>query len=311
MKARALVVLALMALIGTAGFAVRGCAQEGRLSSQDIARIRTASMELVDVTLASRVTGTTSEENSGPDVDADNRLMLRVPAAYVAGVSFHQAALVDRGAPGASSVAFLFWARSFDPVRPDQIADNAVCRIGMPRPCAPLGTDGGRMAGRRHNGDNIVEAQLSNAVSSEARRRYYIQLTAGLDKGSGALAPGPCDFRKDAALGMLVGRVPQGERITKACGIYSTGMVDNRTGRFFNQASFLMREAAGSPRFSLRCPHFVGPDDGTFPTTCHIYAYFGAWQISIWVPSDRPADWNATYVRIQEFLARHTVSRTD
>lgn len=301
---RSFVILAVLVLAGIGAWAMRASTREGHLSREDRALINAAKMEPVQVTLASRVVGMSSIEHGVvPDLAADNRITLRVPAAFAASVSFHQEAGVNRGAPGASSVTFWFWTRSFDPVRPDQVADAAACFPRVQRLC-----DDGRMVERRRNGENVTGVQLWNGPASEAQRRYDLLYAAGIV--SGALVS-PCEFHEDPVLGMLVGRVPEGQRIFRACNMGGTPAVHTRTGRTFDRATFLMREADGTPRFAVRCPTFAGPDDGAGAYGCEMLGYFGVWPLIISVRSDQASEWNATFLRVRDFLTRHTVSRTD
>jgi hypothetical protein len=301
---RTLVVLAVLILGGIGAWAARGSPPEGHLSAQDRALINAASMEPVQVTLASRVVGMTSIEHGGvPHLAADNRITLRVPAAFVASVTFRQEAGVNRGAPGVSSVTFWFWSRSFDPVRPDQVADAAACFPRVQRLCGD-----GRMAERRRNGENVITVELLSVPASEAQRRYDLLYAAGVV--SGALVS-PCEFHEDPVLGMLVGRVPEGQRIFRACNMGGTPALHTRTGRTFDRATFLMREADGTPRFAVRCRTFAGPDDGAGAFGCEMLGFFGVWPLTISVRSNEASEWNATFLRVHDFLASHTVARTD
>ncbi len=301
---RRLVVLAGLILGGIGAWAARGSTAEGHLSAQDRASITAASMEPVQLTLASRVIGMSSiERGVVPHLAADNRITLRVPAAFVASVSLRQEVGVNQGAPAVSSVTFWFWNRSFDPVRPDQVADAAACFPRVQRLCGD-----GRMAERRRNGENVISVELSGFPASESQRRYNLLYAAGIV--SGALVS-PCEFHEDPVLGMLVGRVPGGQRIFDACNMGGTPAVHTRTGQTFDRATFLKRETDGTPRFAVRCRTFAGPDDGAGAFGCEMLGFFGVWPLTISVRSDEPSEWNATFLRVHDFLARHTVSRTD
>ncbi len=270
--------------------------------------LNAASMEPVAVALAARAIALTGEERgSVQPAPADNRITFRVPAAYLAGVSFHNESPYNRDAPGASVLTFLFWNRSFDPVRPDEIADFAACRPGELRPCAAHGPGGGPMVARRRAGEFPLHVRVWNGASSDEHRRYSIRYWAGVARGVNTLRADPCEFREDAALGMLVGRGPEG--VFSACNLASSGAVIQ--GRRFSRATFLKSEADGTPRFGVRCPVFTGPDDGVGPSPCEMLGFFGVWPLSLSVPSDRTADWNYAFERVQAFLARHTVSRSD
>lgn len=39
--------------------------------------------------------------------------------------------------------------------------------------------------------------------------------------------------------------------------------------------------------------------------------YFGIWPLFLWVPSNRAAEWNDTFLRVRDHLARAVVTRSD
>ena len=47
------------------------------------------------------------------------------------------------------------------------------------------------------------------------------------------------------------------------------------------------------------------------PPPCRMLGFFGAWPVVLYVTGDHPAEWEATFDRLREFLARHTASRAD
>lgn len=310
-----LLLLLMLLGAGIAVLALRGWALDaGLLEDTRLLPNRTrhlldaASMDPMEVAIAARVIALTSEERGSVlPAPADNRITLRVPAAYLAGVKFHNEGPYNRGAPGASELTFLFWSRSLDPVRPDEIADLAACRPGELWPCAAHGPDGGRMAARWRGGEYPLRVQMSNRASSEGHQRYRIRYRAGLAQGVGPTRADPCDFGEDAALGMLVGRGPEG--VYAACNLASSGAVIQ--GRRFGRATFLKRDADGASKFGVRCQVFTGLEDGVGPSPCEMLGFFGVWPLLLSVQSDRAAEWDAAFEGVRAFLERHTTSRTD
>jgi hypothetical protein len=287
-------------------------AQQRSLSARERALLDAASMEPIEVTLASRVLyHTTETTSSGSGLEAaENSITLRMPAAYVAGVRFGSPNASNRDVPGASLLTLVFWSRSFDPVMPDLVADGLSRQAHTTGPSGVPGVEGSRQARRRANGEYPLQVQIGNNTGSIANQHYNILLRAGLvARVSGQ--PRRCEFQENAMLGMLVGRSPAGERLFSACNVPSTGMVDARTGRFFDRATFLKRESDGTPKFGVSCAVFTGPDDGVGPSGCEMIGYFGIWPLFIGVPSDRVAEWDETFDRVRDHLARHIIARSD
>ncbi len=306
----ALLLAATFSLLLAVGGYVRSPARSEGLSPGTRALLLTASPESVEITLGSAILNVVDETSVGPSfIVADNRLVMRMPAAFVGRVRFNRENPRIQNAPGASALTLSFWSQTLDPVLPDRLADNAVCHLPSRSPCAPLGTDGGRVAGRHAAGEYQLDVVLHTAAGAASNRRYSVLYMAGL-AARGMRLP-PCEFREDPVLRMLVGRTPQGQRIFDACNVSSSGMVETRTGRFFDRATFLMREADGTPKFGVRCRVFTGPEDGAGPSPCKLVGYFGIWPMEMTVPSNRVGEWNATFDRVRNFLARHVVSRSD
>jgi hypothetical protein len=66
-----------------------------------------------------------------------------------------------------------------------------------------------------------------------------------------------------------------------------------------------------SPKFIVKCSAYVAAGEDAPPRPCEMLGYYGAWPLFLWVMSDRAAKWDATFERVREYLARHTVSRID
>lgn len=295
---------ATLALCGLAASSLSGAVEATSRAGR--ALLDAASMEPVEVTLAARTLALTSEDTNGPvpPAPAHNSVTFRVPAAYLAGIDR------DRHGPGASMLVFRLWSRSLDPVRPDEVADAAACGPGELQPCAALGPSGGRVAARRRGGEHPLRITLTDGASSEAHRRYNIRLRVGLARGAGSGILEPCDIREDPALGMLVGRAPEGVNPFGACR-FGTTVAVHRDGRRFPPASFMKSGPDGEPKFGVRCREFVAAGDGAPPGGCELVGFFGVWPLFFSVPSDRAAEWDETFERVRAFLARHAVARTD
>lgn len=275
------------------------------------ARIASASAAPVEIALASRVIEVRSlERGNVPPEPSENRVVLRVPAAAVLGVHFGSPNARERP-PGAAGLALEVWSRSFDPVAPDRLADNRTCRFAADNPCAPLGSDGGRMVGRHAGGEYPRRIDISNQASTDAAKHAQLRYLAGMIASPYNARPVPCEFREEPELGMLVGRIPAGQRAGMACNIRFTRWVETRTGRSPELATFLRREPDGSPRFAVVCRAFVEPAEDVRGYPCTIHGYFGIWPLSFDVLGGEVREWDAIFTSVLDFLTQHTVSRTD
>lgn len=268
-----------------------------------------ASMEPVEVALASNKLWLTSEETGRPvpPAPADHRIVFRLPAAYLAQFALDR----DVGGAAAGSIVVRLWSRSLDPVRPDEMADFARCPAWQPPgSCTALGPDGGRIAARLRAGEYPLKVTVTNQTGTAAHRRYTLRAQAGLARNVGSGDLDPCDVREDPALGMLVGRAPEGVRPFMACRFRSNGAV-YRDGRHFAPASFLKLGPDGEPKFAALCPVYIAAGDAAEPEGCEFVGYFGVWPLFLPMRSDRAPEWDGDFERVRAFLARHVVSRTD
>ena len=280
--------------------------------------IDAASMEPVEIALSTRLFHTYGGEKNGlPErlVRADNRIVFRLPAAYVTSVQMTRAGELDKALPGdknlpgASILGLVFWSRSFDPVRPDRMADYEHCeRMRRIRKSGGLdcdhGPDGGRTAARYRGGEFPFHVELGAFVGTEADRRFNIHAQAGFGGTEGK----GCIFHEEPTLGMLVGRGPQGQRSSSECRA-NTNHARLRDGRLFSGATFLKQNEDGSPRFGVFCYLFLGPDDNAGSHSCEMRGYFGIWYWEASVPSDRVREWDAVYERLNGFLTQHVIEQ--
>ena len=298
-------------MLALAMAATGAAAWEGSRTARERALVDTASSEPIEVTLASRMLQVVTATSVGDHaVPKHNSITFRIPAAYFQGMYFGNEDPRTRDLPGGSSITLLLWSRSFDPVRPDVMADRAECRRGELPPCEAHLREGGREVRRRRSGEFPLQVRIGNSAGSPENREYNILSKVGLATRP-SLRPEPCDFREEPAWGMLVGRTPTGDRPGTACNVISSGVINTRTGRFFDRATFLRRAVDGNAKFGVVCPIFVGPDAGITPTDCELTGGFGVWPIFLKVPSDRVADWDEIFDRLRAFLVQHVVSRTD
>jgi hypothetical protein len=230
------------------------------------------------------------------------RIDFHVPAVYV------RLADTREGRSGPQRLAFGLWSRTLDPVRADEMADMAeFCPQRLVSMCPGLAS--GRVAARIRDGETMLWVELTNVLGSAERRREVLRRQAGHDVR--VVLNGPCEVREDPILGMLVGRPPEGLR-GRACGL---GAVDppqwDRSGREPRQATFLKRDASGEPRFVVICYDWVEDSTQRATGNCQLQGHFGDWPLFLWVPNNRATEWEAIHERVQGFLARHAVSRTD
>jgi len=239
---------------------------------------------------------------------SDHRIAFRVPAAA--------AVLLDlaEGRMGGQRLGFELWSNTLDPVRPDMEADLAACRIGGPAaPCPGSGlrpADGGRVGARLRAGEYALRVVVTNIVGVPARSEQAMRRQSGIyPVPRPGLRIEPCDVREDPELSMLVARAPEGVRHYDACGFKTGGAITK--GRSYRPANFMRLASDGTPKFVVRCSVYVTAGDDAGPSTCEMQGDFGIWPLFVSVLSDRAPDWDATFERVRDYLARHTTSRTD
>lgn len=116
-------------------------------------------------------------------------------------------------------------------------------------------------------------------------------------------------MREDTALGMLIARAREGVGPRDACGFGAGGAITK--GRSYRPANFMRLAPEGTSRFIVKCRVYVTAADDAPPSTCEMQSFFGAWPLYVSVLSDRAPEWDATFERVRDYLARHTTSRTD
>lgn len=298
-------------LLVLAALAMSGLTEPSRVSAVEAtsragqALIEVASMETVDIALAATAVSQTTERSDPPDAPADLRVAFRIPAAYVARVTDEKRSL------GRGWLTLRLWSQSFDPVRPDELADLATCS-GEERfqGCPRRGLEGSRYAARRRGGEYVITLEVGHTAGTEAYRRYMMTLEAvvGSESGTGRQ---PCDTRWDEALGMLVSRTPEGLHPMDACKFGTVGSI-HRNGRALMPAAFLKLEQDGTPRFSVKCRNYVTmADEGVPPRGCRMIGHHGPWPLIISVQSDRVMEWDTTFDRLRDFLARHEMQQNN
>lgn len=218
------------------------------------------------------------------------------------------------GRMGGQGIGLWLWSETLDPVRPDEAADLAACRIGGPAaPCPGSGlrpADGGRVGARLRAGEYALRVEVTNIVGVPARSEQAMRRQSGIHPVPRPDARiEPCDVREDPALGMLVARAPEGVRPRDACGFSGGGAITR--GRVYRPANFMKLASDGTPKFAVLCGVYVTVADDAPPSTCQMQADFGIWPLFVSVLSDRAREWDATFERVRDYLARHTTSRTD
>ena len=273
---------------GTAAFAAKGwarrtdgAAQTRHLSERGAEPITAASTEPVKVALeAGRVF---QIPGSRPNwLPGDHRIVFRVAAAAVVMLDLAE------GRKGGQGSGFWLWSETLDPVRP---------------------ADGGRVGARLRAGEYALRVEVTNAVGVSERRERILRSEAGVAPVSPAERERPCDVREDPELGMLVARTPEGVRHFDACGFRTGGAITE--GRSYRPANFMKLAPDGTPKFVVKCSVHVTAADYAPPSACQMQGDFGAWPLFLWVRSDRAPEWDATFERVRDYLARQTVARTD
>jgi hypothetical protein len=235
---------------------------------------------------------------------ADQHISFRTPAAAIG--------MVDL-AGGPDTLQRLRWtvfSRTLDPVRPERNADLVACPQGDLR-CLGPETENSRIAARRADGEYVLDITVTNVVRSAADRQRVLWGLSGMGGRHLAGVSGRCAFRYDDALGMLATDEPADPAAARAC--YLSGFVGQTSadGRVFRPANFLQLESDGTARFVVKCMAYVPASAGLGSRPCSLQGYIGVWPLLMTVPSDRANEWNETFLRVQDHLSRHVVSRSD
>lgn len=275
-------------------------------SEAGLALIRTASPEPVDVVI-SATNLEHGTESIGPLATAtDKRIVFRLPAAYVGEPHAYPMPEVQ------GWLTLRVWSRTFDPVAPDEVADLFSCPDGHFAPCRAPDPEGGRVAARRRAGESPVLIWVTDKVGTEAHRRHTLAYAAGLAGWEGRRGKGrdPCEAHWDETLGMIVSRPPERVPPGFACNLAPYPL--SLDGRALTPATFLKVEPDGTPRFAASCPDYAPPaDPRSRYSRCRLLGSFGPWPLVMYVPSGDAAAWQPLLDRLRDFLAQHTVSRTE
>ncbi len=207
-------------------------------------------------------------------------------------------------------IGWELFSRTLDPVRLDRQADLADCGPDDGR-CRLYGPPNSRFAARRANGEYILRIEVTGGLGTAEHRQRVLWVRSGMREHSFNRTRGPCAFRHDPHLDMLVTNEPASSEAAMACSL--SGFLGLRTqdGRIFRPANFLKLEPDGSARFMVSCHAYVASAPDVAAPFCELVGYFGQWPLFMWVPSDRAAEWNETFLRVRDHLASHVVSRSD
>ena len=148
---------------------------------------------------------------------------------------------------------------------------------------------------------------MTNNAGVPGRRERVLRSEAGVAPVSPAERMDPCDVREDPDLGMLVARAPEGVRHSDACGFLSNGGITR--GRAYRPANFMKLAPDGTPKFVVRCSVYLTAADDASPSICRMRGYLGIWPLFLWVRSDRASEWDATFERVRDYLARHEIQQ--
>ncbi|MBR0656622.1 hypothetical protein [Plastoroseomonas arctica] len=237
---------------------------------------------------------------SGTSIAADERIVFRLRAAAISLIDLNDLRATNQ------RIGWTFWSRSLDPVRSDTEVDRAAC---APTNGACLAQ--GRVFARRQGCEYELRVELTGVIGTAENRQRVLWAQSGMREGGHTRLYGPCAHRHDAALDMLSTDEPLDSRAAQACQLSGFVGVVGPDGRRHRPANFLKLEPDGTPRFVVRCQAYVRDAPDGRGRTCELQGYFGIWPLFMWVPSNRAAEWNETFLRVRDHLARHVVSRSD
>lgn len=268
----------------------------GTLSSATRALIDRATDEPVEL----GIRATRRWLSGGRAEPAEEHIVFRLPAAAVSLIDFDDLDQTNQ------RIGWTFCSGTLDPVRLDAEADRAAC--------APTNRDcpaQGRVAARRHAGEYALRVELTGVLRTVADRHRILWGLSGMRESVWTRVHGPCAYRLDPALDLLATEEPMEASAARACRL--SGFVGQVTGdgRRYRPANFLKLEPDGSARLVVRCMAYMHDVPHPMASNCELQGYLGIWPLFLWVPSNRAADWDETFLRVREHLARHVVSRSD
>jgi hypothetical protein len=234
----------------------------------------------------------------------DEHIAFRLPAA--AFTLFD----LDRGGQTNQRIGWEVFSRTLDPVRLDRQADLADCPPEDAR-CRAVGPPNSRLAARRASGEYILRIEVTGVLRTGEERQRVLWGISGMREHLRNPVHGPCAFQHDPGIDMLVTDEPTSLESARACGILGYGSLRTRDGQILRAAQFLKLEPDGSARFVVRCMAYVTAAPDLPAPFCELQGYLGQWPLFMWVPSNRAAEWNETFLRVRDHLAHHVVSRSD
>jgi hypothetical protein len=230
----------------------------------------------------------------------DERIVFRLPAGAFSLIDFDDLPRTNQ------RIGWTFWSRTLDPVRPDTEADRAAC-VPTDRDCLAQG----RVAARRNADEYVLRVEVTGVIRTEENRQRVLWGKSGMREGLQMPVHGPCAYRHDSALDLLATQEPHEASAAMACGLM--GFVGRVTsdGRRYRPANFLKLEPDGTARFVVQCEAYIYDVPDRFASYCELQGYLGIWPLFMWVPSNRAAEWDETFDRVRDHLARHIVARSD
>lgn len=234
----------------------------------------------------------------------DEHIAFRLPAA--AFTLFD----LDRGGRTNQRIGWEVFSRTLDPVRLDRLADNADCPREDAR-CRVVGPANSRFAARRAAGEYVLRIEVTGVLRTAEERQRVLWGKSGMHEHLRDPTRGLCAFQHDPALDMLVTDEPTSLESARACGILGYGALRTRDGQVVRAANFDKLEPDGSARFVVTCQSYIADPPGMAGPFCELQGYLGQWPLFMWVPSDRAAEWSATFLHVRDHLSHHIVSRSD
>ncbi len=231
---------------------------------------------------------------------ADEHIAFHLPAAAFSLLDFDDLARTNQ------RIGWTFWSRTLDPVRTDTEADRVSC--------APTSRDclaQGQVAARRHAREYALRVELTGVIGTEQDRQRVLWSLSGMGEGIWTPMHGPCAYRHDPTLDLLATEEPHDPQAARACRLSGFVGGETRDGRRYRPATFLKLEPDGTARYVVRCMAYMHDVPDAQARSCELQGYLGIWPLFMWVPSNRAAEWDDTFLRVRHHLARHAVSRSD
>lgn len=265
-------------------------------SSRTLALIEGGSMEPAVLGLR----GKYMPQSERASLSVDEYISFRLPAAAWA--------VVDLLGPGPHRIGVRVWSHKLDPVRLDVDADRDDCAPDIER-CRRDGSLNKRVRARYAAGEYVLRAEVTSVLWSTDERNRIMLRRVGMDPRHANVSGDRCSFRYDEELDMLATDRMSSLQAAAACHLVNHLGTD-LTGRY-SARNFMKLAPDGTPRFVVRCNSWPWEQAPERPWFCELQGYIGIWPLFIWVPTDRPSEWDEIFLRVKDYLTSFITERSN